>query len=81
MKKIAILLIFIFLAGISLPALSAEVFDTPVDTYVMSKEDLKAQKRAEKEAAKQIKREKKNWKKERRKQLNSKRKNKKNLHV
>ena len=59
MKKIAILLIFIFLAGISLPALSAEVFDTPADTYVMSKEDLKAQKRAEKEAAKQIKREKK----------------------
>ena len=64
MKKITLLLIiFTFLTGLGLPSISAEVFDTPVDTYVMSKEDLKAQKRAEKEAQKQIKREQKEQKK------------------
>ena len=65
MKKITLLLIiFTFLTGLGLPSISAEVFDTPVDTYVMSKEDLKAQKRAEKEAQKQIKREQKEQKKQ-----------------
>ena len=64
MKKTAsIILIFLFLIGIAVPAYSAEVFDTAVDTYGMSKEDLKAQKRADKEAAKQIKREQKEQKK------------------
>ena len=64
MKKTAnIVLIFLFFAGICFPAFSAEVFDTPADTTVISKEDLKAQKRAEKETAKQIKKEQKDLKK------------------
>ena len=49
MKKTAsIILIFLFLIGIAVPAYSAEVFDTAVGTYGMSKEDLKAQKSADK---------------------------------
>lgn len=59
MKKLLIVLILLLLSVGGHKVIAAEDFDTPVDTYVQTEDDIKAQKIAEKEAAKKLKKEEK----------------------